>query len=506
MDNQTLDALLLGLENLMTWPVLTALLIGAIGGLIIGAIPGIGPAIAIAILLPATIFLDDLVALVLLLGVYGSSMYGGAIPAILINTPGTPVNALTTYDGYSLTQKGQAGRALSLAYSASFLGGMFSISVALIALFGFGPYLRDLGALFGSRDIFMAALLGAVLLIAAHRQNMLIALMLFCFGALIAVVGRSQTRKYNGERIELFTYDLEMLSGGFNLIVVIVGIFAISQALNLLTGKDDTPPDAKLTGGIFRGMTELRKHPIVAFCSACYGTVMGIIPGVGEFVAQFFSYSTARALSKKPEQFGRGAPDGLIASETSNNAVPAAAMIPLLALGVPGEALTAMMMVVFFDAGIKPGPDIFENNADFLFSLFIALMIINVLVLVTLLFTTRWVAKMVYIPNRFLGVLILALAFVGVFSIRNNLEDCMIAAVFGFIGFILRRLDWPLVPIVLGMVLGSIMIERLTAGAGQVVTFVGLFSRWVSGTLAVVILGIIIFTIISVIMERRRGS
>ena len=181
-------------------------------------------------------------------------------------------------------------------------------------------------------------------------------------------------------------------------------------------------------------------------------------------------------------------------------------MIPLLALGVPGEALTAMMMVVFFDAGIKPGPDIFENNADFLFSLFIALMIINVLVLVTLLFTTRWVAKMVYIPNRFLGVLILALAFVGVFSIRNNLEDCMIAAVFGFIGFILRRLDWPLVPIVLGMVLGSIMIERLTAGAGQVVTFVGLFSRWVSGTLAVVILGIIIFTIISVIMERRRRS
>ena len=175
MDNQTLDALALGLQNLMTWQVLAALLIGAIGGLIIGAVPGIGPAIAIAILLPATIFLDDLVALVLLLGVYGSSMYGGAIPAILINTPGTPVNALTTYDGYAMTTRGQAGRALSLAYSASFFGGMFSISVALIALFGFGPYLRDLGSLFGSRDIFMAALLGAVLLIVAHRQNMLIA-------------------------------------------------------------------------------------------------------------------------------------------------------------------------------------------------------------------------------------------------------------------------------------------------------------------------------------------
>mgnify|MGYP000577199783 CR=1 FL=1 len=491
MDSQTFDALVLGIQNLANPQVIFALVIGAIGGLIIGAVPGIGPAIAIAILLPATVFLDDLVALVLLLGVYGSSMYGGAIPAILINTPGTPVNALTTYDGHSMTRRGQAGRALSLAYSASFFGGMFSICVALIALLGFGPYLRDLGALFGSRDIFMAALLGAVLLVAAHRQNMLIATLMFCVGGLIAIVGRSQTRQYNGERIELFTYDLEVMSSGFNLIVVIVGIFAISQALNLLTGKDDDPPEAKLTGGLFRGLTELRKHPFVAACSAAYGTIMGIIPGVGEFVAQFFSYSTA---------------DGLIASETANNAVPAAAMIPLLALGVPGEALTAMMMVVFFDAGIKPGPDIFENNSDFLFSLFIALMIINVLVLITLLFTTRWVAKMVYIPNRFLGVLILVLAFVGVFSIQNRLEDCIIAAAFGFVGFILRRLDWPLVPIVLGMVLGNIMLERLTAGAGQVVTLVGLFSRWVSGVLAVVILGIIIFTIISLIMERRRKT
>ena len=506
MDGQTFDALILGIQNLANPQVIFALVLGAVGGLIIGAVPGIGPAIAIAILLPATIFLDDLVALVLLLGVYGSSMYGGAIPAILINTPGTPVNALTTYDGYSMTRRGQAGRALSLAYSASFFGGMFSICVALIALLGFGPYLRDLGALFGSRDIFMAALLGAVLLVAAHRQNMLIATLMFCVGGLIALVGRSQTRQYNGERIELFTYDLEVMSSGFNLIVVIVGIFAISQALNLLTGKDDDPPEAKLTGGLFRGLTELRKHPFVAACSAAYGTVMGIIPGVGEFVAQFFSYSTARAISKEPEKFGRGAPDGLIASETANNAVPAAAMIPLLALGVPGEALTAMMMVVFFDAGIKPGPDIFENNSDFLFSLFIALMIINVLVLITLLFTTRWVAKMVYIPNRFLGVLILVLAFVGVFSIQNRLEDCIIAAAFGFVGFILRRLDWPLVPIVLGMVLGNIMLERLTAGAGQIVTLAGLFSRWVSGILAVVILGIIIFTIVSLIMERRRKT
>ena len=480
--------------------VLIAIVVGSIGGLIIGAVPGIGPAIAIAILLPATMFLDDLVSLVLLLGVYGSSMYGGAIPAILINTPGTPVNALTTYDGYAMTRRGEAARALSLAYASSFFGGCFSIIMALIALFAFGPYLRDLGALFGQRDILMAAVLGSVLLIAAHRQTMGIAAMLFGFGFLIAMIGRQTTRK-----IDRFTFDIEYLYPGFNLIVVIVGIFALSQALNLMVGKDDDPPEARLTGGLLSGFKELFERRLITVLSACYGTVMGIIPGVGEFVAQFFSYSTARAISKEPARFGHGSPEGLIASETSNNAVPAAAMIPLLALGVPGEALTAMMMVVFFDAGIKPGPDIFENNPDFLFSLFIALLIINALVLAALLFLTKYIVKMIYIPNRFLGAFIMILSFVGVYSIRNNLADCVFAVIFGYIGFILRRLDWPLVPIVLGLVLGSIILERLTAGAGQIKTAVDLINRPVSGTLFVVILMVIGFIIWTSIKNRRES-
>ncbi|WP_299205470.1 tripartite tricarboxylate transporter permease [uncultured Tateyamaria sp.] len=493
-----MEAFWTGLDNLASLPVLVAILIGSVGGLAIGAVPGIGPAIAIAILLPATVFLDDLVSLVLLLGVYGSSMYGGAIPAILINTPGTPVNALTTYDGYAMTRRGEAARGLSLAYSASFFGGCFSILLGLGALMLFGPYLRDLGALFGQRDIFMAAALGAVLLIAAHRKTMGIAALLFGLGFLIALIGRQSLKQ-----IDRYTFGIEYLYPGFNLIVVIVGIFAISQALFLLTGKDADPPEARLKGGLLRGFGELKKHPTVATISAGYGTIMGIIPGVGEFVAQFFSYSTARAMSKEPSKFGRGAPDGLIASEASNNAVPAAAMVPLLALGVPGEALTAMMMVVFFDAGIKPGPDIFENNPDFLFSLFIALLIINVLVIITLLMSTKWIARIIYVPNRLLGAFILILAFVGVFSIRNSFADCMFAAGFGYLGFILRRLDWPLVPIVLGLVLGSIMIEKLTAGAGQIKTVFDLVNRPVSGTLFVVILIVIGVTIAQSLRTKR---
>jgi len=425
-------------------------------------------------------------------------MYGGAIPAILINTPGTPVNALTTYDGYAMTRRGEPAKALALAYSSSFLGGCFSICVALIALFAFGPHLRDLGALFGQRDILMAAILGSVLLVAAHRQSIGIAAMLYGFGFLIAMVGRQTTRK-----IDRFTFDIEYLFSGFNLIVVIVGIFALSQALNLMVGKDDDPPEARVTGGMLLGFRILLRRKLITTISACYGTLMGIIPGVGEFVAQFFSYSTARALSKEPARFGHGSEDGLIASETSNNAVPASAMIPLLALGVPGEALTAMMMVVFFDAGIKPGPDIFETNPDFLFSLFTALLMINVLVLVTLIFSTKYIAKMIYIPNRFLGAFIMILSFVGVYSIRNSLADCIFAVIFGYIGYIFRRLDWPLVPIVLGMVLGSIILERLTAGAGQIKSAVDLINRPVSGTLFVVILLVIGFIILTLKKNRR---
>ena len=490
-----------GLAALWDIQVLVALLIGSIGGVLIGAVPGIGPAIAIAILLPATLFLPQIVGLVLLLGVYGSSMYGGAIPAILINTPGTPVNALTTYDGYSMTRNGEANRALSLAYSASFFGGTFSILIAIFCLIVLGPYLKDFGALFGNRDILMAAVFGSVLLVFAHRQNMILAILLYFVGFMITLVGRQTTKK-----IDRFTFDQEWLYSGLNLIVVIIGIFAISQALYLLRGKDSAAPEIKMSGGLFQGLFELKKFPGVATASACYGTLMGIIPGVGEFVAQFFSYATARSISKDPDRFGHGAPDGLIASETSNNAVPAAAMIPLLALGVPGEALTAMMLTVFYSKAIKPGPDIFELNPDFLYSVFIALLIINIFVVIFLLFTTKYLTKVIYVPNRFLGAFILILAFIGVYSIRNSTIDCAVACVFGFLGFIMRRLNWPLVPIVLGMVLGEIIVKKLTAGASRVKTPWDLIDRPVSGGLFALICLILIVGIGSIIWERRKRA
>ncbi|QBF30631.1 tripartite tricarboxylate transporter permease [Thalassococcus sp. S3] len=447
------------LSILARWDVVLALLVGSVGGVLIGAIPGVGPAVAIAILLPATFSMDPIVGLTVLLGIYGSSMYGGAIPAILINTPGTAVNALTTYDGYPMTARGEPRRALSLAYSASFFGGVFSV----ICLILFAPVLARIAPLFGSREIFLAALLGIVLVVVAHRGQTLIAGALAGLGIFIQTIGLEPV-KYS----QRYTFEQPFLSGGIDLIVVVLGLFALSQAFILLTSVDETVRTTRLRGGLFQGLRELARHPRVAGVSASFGVVMGMIPGVGEFTAQFMSYTYAQRSSKRPEDFGHGSSEGLIAAETANNAVPAAAMVPLLALGIPGEALTAMMLSVFYVHNVVPGPGLFQNDMDFIVALYLALLILNVLVLAFLLIATRPLVQVVKIPNRFLGVCILTLSFVGVYSLRNSATDCLIAAGFGIFGYVLKRLSLPIVPIILGMVLGGIMEVKLRAGMARV--------------------------------------
>lgn len=489
-----MDILTSAIEILMRWDVALALLAGSVGGVLIGAIPGVGPAVAIAILLPATFSMDPIVGLTVLLGIYGSSMYGGAIPAILINTPGTAVNALTTYDGYPITARGEPRRALSLAYSASFFGGIFSV----ICLILFSPVLAKVAPMFGSREIFLAALLGIILVIVAHRGQSLIAGALAGFGIFIQTIGLEPV-KYS----QRYTFDQPFLSSGINLIVVVLGLFALSQAFVLLTSDDEKIRLTKLRGGMFQGLRELARHPRVATVSAAFGVLMGMIPGVGEFTAQFMSYTYAQRSSKRPEDFGHGSSEGLIAAETSNNAVPAAAMVPLLALGIPGEALTAMMLSVFYVHNVVPGPGLFQNQMDFVVALYLALLILNVLVLIFLLFATKSLVQVVRIPNRFLGVCILTLSFVGVYSLRNSATDCVIAAVFGLIGYVLKRLSLPSVPIILGMVLGGIMEVKLRAGMARVKEPMDFIDRPVAFILFLIIIIVLAMHIRRVWLDRK---
>ncbi len=450
--------------------------------MIIGAIPGVGAAVAIAILLPATFSLDPIVGLTALLGIYGSSMYGGAIPAVLINTPGTAVNALTTYEGTPMTKRGEARRALSLAYSASFFGGIFSV-ICLIAL---SPVLAKIAPMFGSREIFLAALLGVILVVLAHRGQILIAGMMASFGIWLNTIGLEPIQ-YS----KRYTFEQSWLSGGVDLIVVVLGLFALSQAFVLLTEPDKRSKTDAVVGSLFSGFKELAVYKRVAAASSGFGVMMGMIPGVGEFTAQFMSYTYAQKTSKVPETFGKGAPEGLIASEAANNAVPAAAMIPLLALGIPGEALTAMMLSVFYVHSVVPGPGLFQNQMDFVIALYLALLILNVLVVIFLLSSTNLLLKVIEIPTRFLGIAVLTLSFVGVYSLRNNAVDCLIAGVFGVFGFILKRLELPIVPIVLGMVLGGIMEAKLRTSMMRVSTPMDFIDRPIAFILFLIILAVI---------------
>ncbi len=469
-----MDLIFAALDQVLNLHVLVALLIGSIGGVIIGAIPGVGPAVAIAILLPATFSLEPIVGLTLLLGVYGSSMYGGALPAILINTPGTAVNAMTTYDGFPMTQRGEAGRALSLAYSASFFGGVF----AIIALVMISPLLAAVAPMFGSREIFLAALLGLVLVVVTHRGMHLVSLMLVCFGIFINTIGLEPVR-YS----KRYAFDQPWLSSGIDLIVVVLGLFALSQAFLLLLERDGAPHPPKVKTGMLHGLREVLRYPKVASSSSVFGILMGIIPGVGEFLAQFFSYSFAMKTSKKPEQFGKGSPEGLIACEAANNAVPPAAMIPMLALGIPGEALTAMMLTVFHVHNVIPGPTLFQDQPDFVVALYICLLLLNIMVFVFLGLASKTLLRIVQIPTRFIGVMVLTLSFVGVYSLRNSAVDCLIAAVFGLFGLILRRLNWPIVPIILGMVLGGIMETKLRTSLPRLKEPLDLVSRPIAAVL-----------------------
>ncbi|AFO86069.1 tripartite tricarboxylate transporter permease [Phaeobacter inhibens] len=487
-----MENLLAGAEMLARWDVVAALLIGSIGGVVIGAIPGVGPAVAIAILLPATFAFDPIVGLTMLLGIYGSSMYGGAIPAVLINTPGTAVNALTSYDGHPMTQKGDAHRALSLAYSASFWGGIFGIGCLILL----SPVLALVAPMFGSREIFLAALLGVVLVILAHRGQIFAAGVLAMFGIFLQTIGLdavTYTQRY--------TFGLTFLSSGVNLIVVVLGLFALSQAFFLLTTPDNSPDAKPVSGRMSAGIRELMRHKRVATVASGCGVILGMIPGTGEFTAQFMSYTYAQKTSKTPDLFGKGSPEGLIASEAANNAVPAAAMIPLLALGIPGEALTAMMLSVFYVHNVIPGPQLFQNNIDLVYGLYLALILLNVIVVAFLMVSTNLLTRIIRIPTRFLGVLILLLSFVGVYSLRNSLTDCMIAAGFGVLGLILKRLNLPIVPIILGMVLGGIMEVKLRSALPRLKTPLDMIDRPISFILFALIVLVLALHIRALVRE-----
>jgi putative tricarboxylic transport membrane protein len=427
-------------------------MLGALLGIAVGAIPGLEPAGAMAILLPFSLQLDPLPGVTLLLGAYGGAWYGGAIPAILIRVPGTPVNVLTTYDGYPMARRGEAHRALSIAYSSSFVGGTISV-LALVLL---APYLARVSERFGAPEYAMVGILALVSVLLAHQKHILAAILSLGLGMFLGSVGFEAP--FNTQR---YTFGQQWLLGGVPMVPVVIGLFAMSQAFVLLGAKPRRHPDAFEEHSRFRGLTEVFRYPRTLARSSGLGVVMGLLPGVGEFGAQFLSYSLARRFSKNPDEFGKGSPEGLVASETSISACTSTVLVPLLSLGIPADPLMAMLLAVFMIHNIIPGPQLFAQHPDFISGLYISLFLLNVIVLLVLLFATRHIVRLSAINPKIIGAAILVLSLIGSYTQNYRLSDALITVIFAVIGRFMLRNGIPAFPLVIGLVLGPMLEVRM---------------------------------------------
>jgi putative tricarboxylic transport membrane protein len=482
-----MDFLLLGLSQLGRWDVALSMVLGSILGVIVGAIPGAGAAVTISILLPSTFAMDPLVGITLLLGVYCGSAYGCAIPSVLINVPGSPVAVLTALEAYPMTKRGEGRRAMSIAYSSSFVGGV----VAVIAMIFLTKPLAGFASRFGSAEFSMVALFALVVVVVGHVGQRVHALAALTFGMFLATIGVE--RAFNTQR---FTFDQTFLMSGMPLVPVVIGLFAMSQAIIQLTDKSEAHPEHKLTGGFFDGFLEVFKYPVTLFGSSAFGVMCGIMPGVGEFMAQQVSYTVAKRFAKTRAMFGKGAPEGIIVSEATNNAVPPAAFIPMLALGIPGEELTAMVLALFLVHNVVPGPQLFIERPDFVAGLYTTLLLMNVVIILFLMVGTGWIARIATVNKRFVGTIILTLALVGTYVASYRLTDPLIALFFGFLGYVLRRHKWPVTPILLGLVMGPIVEGRFRQALGTANGDLSVFiERPISLAMVICIFGLIGFAI-----------
>ena len=441
--------------SLAAFSPILAMVGSSILGVLIGALPGLNPVMAIALLLPLTYGMDPLVALGMVAGIYNGSMYGGSIPAILLRIPGTPAAIATTFDGFPMAERGEASKALKIACWSSAIGGMVS-AVSLLTL---GPLLAQVTLAFGPSEYFWVAMFGMASVGVMVGEDMIKGLIAAALGLLIGTIGidplSGQAR---------FTFGETWLLGGFDLIVVLVGLYALPPVIELAEKADlkgmsreqlNLKP-VKLGWKIFRdhGRTWVR--------SCLIGIGVGILPGAGGNVASFISYNAAKSASKDPGSFGKGNPDGVAAAECGNNADNAAAMIPALALGIPGNVIAALVLGALLIQGIQPGPQLYHENAGLVFGFGIEMFVTSLLLfLVGGMAATRVFAQVQRLPGVVMVPMILVLMAVGVFVINGRIIDLWIMFAFGIAGYLLEKTNVPLAPIVLGLILGPLAEQNV---------------------------------------------
>ena len=422
--------------------VLLMTFIGALGGVLLGAIPGMTATMGVALLIPFSFGMDLIPSIGLLLGIYCGGMYGGSISAILIHAPGTPAAAATLLDGYPMCKKGQAGKALSVAMFASFCGGVIG---ALVMTF-LSPLVADMAMNFGPGEMFMLAVFGLSVIVAISGKSVAKGLISAFFGMLLCTVGLDPT---NGIPRFITTKQTGLLDG-FQFIPTLIGLFAVSEVIagveRIIRGEEhEQKSNEKIWPNILSG--------------GLIGTFIGAIPGAGGDIAVFVSYGASKSASKHPELYGTGIPNGVAATESANNGCSGGAMIPLLSLGVPGDSVTAILLGAFIMKGITPGPMMYVTELPTVYRVFAALMLANLCMLVVGCLGVRFFAKIVSVEKKMLYPIILVISLLGAFSINKNAFDVGVCVAFGIIGWLMNKYEFPLSPILLALILGP-MCEK----------------------------------------------
>lgn len=439
------------LTNLISIESLMALVLGVVGGMIIGALPGLNATMAISLLIPITYSMAPHAAFIMMMAVYTSAFYGGSLTAILIHTPGTPSSAATAGDGYTLTKKGRGLEAMGMSTVASMFGGAVS-GVALLTL---APLLGKISLMFSAPEYFLIVILGLSIIGGLGGGSMIKGFLMGCFGLFLGTIG---TDGLTGQL--RFTFGIDGLYAGISTVPALIGLFSISQALVLSekyldfkNGIHRTLDDNSMKGKFLPSFKEMLRLGPNFIRSAIIGVVVGILPGAGGDIGAWFAYSQAKKASKHPEEFGDGSLEAICASETANNAVTGGSIIPLITLGIPGSTVAAVLLGALILHGLTPGQSMFTKNITTTYTIIIGFILANIMMGLIGIVICRQVVKITKVSDAILIPVIVVLSTIGSYSINNRFSDVYLMLIFGLIGYLCRKLDLPTAPIILGMLL-----------------------------------------------------
>jgi putative tricarboxylic transport membrane protein len=452
-----MESILAGADQLFTLPTLLTMLVGVIAGVITAAIPGFTITMAIVLALPLTFTMPALQGVATLLAVYIGGYTGGMISAALLGIPGTPSALATTFDAYPMARRGEPGRALAIGIWASFFGTLISAIVLIVA----APPLALIAVKLGPWEYFSLVVFALTIVASLVGRSMVRGLLSGIIGLILATVGADPLMG-----VVRFTFDAHVLRAGIPFLIVLIGIFAVSQLLREVENPEDVKAgkqliDTKISFQPLVAMREVLSYPVNLVRSSLVGVFIGAVPGAGGSIANLLAYDQAKRNAKNPEEFGKGASEGVIASESGNSATSGGGMIPMIALGIPGSAVDAVLLAALMVHGIGVGPRLIMDHADTVYGMFMAMFLAGAMMLVVCLLSMRLFLKVTQVPKSVIVPVVLTCCLVGAFALNNRLTDIYLLLGIGIFGYVLAKLDYPLAPLVLGVILGPIAETNL---------------------------------------------